>query len=117
MIETRFRETIRRYQDIVESIELFQCQEEERISKLKVKLRLFDGSILWVREISKQGNIDSYSYYWLRSDETTIAGWDNAPHHRNVDSFPHHKHTDGALEPSRERTLEEVLESIRCLFE
>ncbi len=56
MTETDFRKTIDEYSDIVKSVESFEIAEEEKISKLKSKLRLFDGTILWVREIRVIGN-------------------------------------------------------------
>lgn len=85
----------------------------DKNSKLKAKLKLLDGSILWVREIWIKGKLDSYSYYWLRSDETIIMGWDNAPHHKEIDTFPHHRHIKDEICPSLERNLESVLKFIR----
>ncbi len=113
MIESDFRKTIDEYNDIVESIENFEMMEEELISKLKAKLRLFDGTILWVREVLVKEIIETYSYYWLRPDETVIIGWDNAPHHKEIISFPHHRHISNRVEPSQDKSLREVLSFIR----
>ena len=43
-------------------------------------------------------------------------GWDNAPHHKEVNSFPHHKHLGSKVEPSNERNLSEVLKFIRIFL-
>jgi hypothetical protein len=51
MIEGKLKKTVKAFTDIVESIEALEILEREGISKLKAKLRLFDGSILWVREV------------------------------------------------------------------
>ena len=83
---------------------------------MKAKLRLFDGTILWVREIRIKNNLDAYSYYWLRSDEAVIIGWDNAPHHKNLDTFPEHKHIGNRVEPTREKNLVNVLEFISSVY-
>jgi len=51
------------------------------------------------------------SYYWLNSANKLKVGWDNAPHHTQVESFPHHKHVgkQGDLQFSRETNLDEVM--------
>jgi hypothetical protein len=113
MVETNLRKIVDEYSNIVKLIEKLEISEEEQISKLKAKLRLFDGTILWVREVWLKEKIEAYSYYWLRPDETVIIGWDNAPHHREVNSFPHHMHVGEKIEPSSQRDLKEVLGYIK----
>lgn len=113
MTQTDFRTTVSEYGDLVESVEVFRYEEEENISQLRSRLRLFDGTMLWVREVRIKGIIESYSYYWLHPDETAIMGWDNAPHHRETASFPHHRHLGNKIEFSEERNLNDVLEFIR----
>jgi hypothetical protein len=95
---------------VIESIEFFQ---KETVSKLKAKLRLFDGSILWIKEIRSAETLDSYSYYWLRPDETAIMGWDNAPHHKNIETYPHHKHVGDLVQSSTQTDLRAVLSFIK----
>ena len=115
-MKTDFQKIIDVYNDIVGSIENIEITEEEQISKLKTKLRLFDGTILWVREVRVKEIIEAYSYYWLRPDETVIIGWDNAPHYKEINSFPHHRHIGNRVEPSQEKNLSEVLSFIRNFF-
>ncbi len=116
MTETDFRNTVREYADIVESVEIFKLSEEEKVSQLKVKLRLADSSILWVCEIRIREMPEAYSYYWLNPDETVIMGWDNAPHHNSISTFPHHRHSGNDIEASYERNLGDVLGFIRNLI-
>ncbi|MCF6297942.1 MAG: DUF6516 family protein [Flavobacteriaceae bacterium] len=59
----------------------------------------------------------SYSYYWLRLDNSLIIGWDNAPHHPEIKTSPHHKHIGGKVESSIQTNLEQVLNFIRDFFE
>lgn len=117
MKETSFRELIERYQELVENLEQLIYQEEEHVSCLRAKLRLFDGSILWVREIYCDDQLDTYSYYWLRSDDSLIIGWDNAPHHPEIETFPHHRHQQGKILASEKNTLDDVLRVVQQFFE
>ena len=70
------------FEGIVEAIEDVETVEKEKVRKGECTLRLFDGTMLKVREVWNDDNKLAYSYYWLRSDETLIIGWDNAPHHK-----------------------------------
>ena len=117
MTEDNLKKTVKAFTDIVEAIEALEIVEREAISRLKAKLRLFDGSILWVREVWIKGVMEAYSYYWLRPDETVIIGWDNAPHHQSVSTFPHHKHVGDRIEESEERKMEEILNFIKRFLE
>lgn len=113
----RFNETLGAFSDIVKAIEDLESVQKETVSKLKAKLRLFDGSILWVREVHVNGLMEVYSYYWLRPDETMIIGWDNAPHHKDVKTYPHHRHISGKVENSDLRHLQDILNFIKLFFE
>ena len=117
MMENRLKLTVKMFSDIVEAVEELEIVERETVSKLKVKLRLFDGSMLWAREVWIKGAIEAYSYYWLRSDETVIIGWDNAPHHQSVKTFPHHRHIGDRIEESQEREMSQVLKFIKNFLE
>lgn len=72
MIEATFRKTIEQFSDIVEFVEKLELSEEKHISKIKAKLKLFDGTALWIRAIWIKDKMEVYSYYWLRPDETII---------------------------------------------
>jgi hypothetical protein len=117
VIEANLRKIVSEYPDLVKTIEQLEITEEGYISKLKAKLRFFDGTILWVREVWQKEVIIAYSYYWLRPDETVIIGWDNAPHHREVKSFPHHKHIGGRIEESHENSLTDAFNYIKSFLE
>jgi len=117
MIEEKLRKTVEEFTDIVDAIEDLEIVEREAVSKLKAKLRLFDGSMLWAGEVWVKGVMEAYSYYWLRPDETVIIGWDNAPHHQSVITFPHHKHVGDRIEESGERQMEEILNFIKRFLE
>lgn len=107
---------IEEFSDIIESIEVVEYTEEEHVSRIKIKLELLDASILWIREVEVRRSIVAYSYYWLRPDGSTIIGWDNAPHHREVETFPHHKHIGENIEPSQQTDIKKVMEFIKGLL-
>ena len=44
-----------------------------------------------------------------------IMRWDNAPHHREIESFPFHIHTKSEILPSEEVRLDEILKTIERL--
>lgn len=116
MMQHSLRNTLEAYADIIEGMEDLEIVEKNLVSRLKVRLRLFDGSMLWAREVWVKGEMEAYSYYWLRSDETVIIGWDNAPHHKDVKTFPHHKHIGDRVEDSQERNMRVVLHFIKHFF-
>lgn len=117
MMENRLKQTVKAFSDIIEAIEELEIVERETVSKIRAKLRLFDGSMLWAREVWIKGTIEAYSYYWLRPDETVIMGWDNAPHHQSVKTFPHHKHIGDRVEESQEREMTQILKFIKNFLE
>ncbi len=102
-------DTIQSFSEILSSFNIIEFLEDERVTKSKVKVTLRNNSVLWIREVGFKDQIISYSYYWLRSDNSIIIGWDNAPHHQDIETFPHHKHIGKNIEPSQETSLEHVL--------
>jgi len=79
---------------------------------LKIKAELMDGSVLYIREFVSDEEY-SYSFQWQKNGNLLIR-WDNAPHHRHLETFPHHKHVGSKdnIQPSKEVSLEDVLKTI-----
>ena len=59
MIEATFRKTIEQFSDIIGFVEKLELSEEEHVSKVKAKLKLFDGTALWIREIWIENKIEA----------------------------------------------------------
>ena len=78
-----------------------------------VRAILMNSSLLFVRELAATDE-SKYSYHWQTQKGKLICRWDNAPHHREGDTFPHHKHEGNTANtlPSQEITLEAVLKVI-----
>ncbi len=81
---------------------------------LRLAMYLKDGTNLRVTEQWGGETLKRYSYYWLTSANELKIGWDNAPHHTQLETFPHHKHIGRQenLQPSTETCLEEVMQAI-----
>lgn len=100
------------YADLVLDIGLLEIDSET----LKLILYFGDGSNLRVTEQWEGEILKRYSYYWLTGENELIIGWDNAPHHKKIDTFPHHKHINKQknIQSSTETSLENV---IKIIFE
>ncbi len=109
----------RLFSDIIAKVEYLLCQHDVDTEIVKAKLTLRDGSSLRISESFIDGQLVSYSYYWLNGNNQLIIGWDNAPHHRNIETFPHHKHVKKktSVRSSREHCLNEVLSFIYGVLE
>lgn len=78
---------------------------------IKIKVILKDKSELHIREYF---NVDerNYSYHWQSVQGTTIIRWDNAPHHKDIQTYPHHRHENDSIIASTEITVAEILSHI-----
>ncbi len=97
---------------IVNTYEILEFVSSASIYFVKAKAILNDKTELHIREYF-DGGIVYYSYHWQMMDGELIAGWDNAPHYKNIETFPHHKHTMNSIRPSFETTLQDVLKFIK----
>ena len=50
-----------------------------------------------------------YRYQYMDKSHQLIFRFDNAPHHRHLNTFPHHIHLPGEVKEHAEPTLYEVL--------
>jgi hypothetical protein len=107
----RLLEIEEKFEGMVERIVPIELDGET----LRVVLHLKDDTTLRVTEQWAGKVLKRYSYYWLNSANELKVGWDNAPHHTQLENFPHHKHIDqqNNLQPSRETSLEEVMRIIQ----
>jgi hypothetical protein len=103
----RLLEIEEKFEAKVERIVPVELDEET----LRVILYLKDGTNLRVAEQWAGKVLKRYSYYWLNPANELKVGWDNAPHHTQMESFPHHKHVGRQknMQPSAETCLEEVM--------
>jgi Family of unknown function (DUF6516) len=81
---------------------------------LKCKILLKDNSKLFVLESFRNGEL-KYSYHWQDQKNVLIIRWDNAPHHKKIETFPHHLHNPSVLS-SPKMNLTDVLSFIESKF-
>jgi len=94
---------------VIKSYEILDYKEGGSFYFLKIKAVLVDGSVLHIREFVSEDEYN-YSFQWQK-DGNLITRWDNAPHHKDIETFPHHKHVGSKdnVQPSGEISLEDVL--------
>ena len=64
----------------------------------KVRARLVEGYIL---DVYYNATLKKYSYTIAKGNRR-VFGWDNAPHHKHVETYPHHFHElSGKISPSQ----------------
>ena len=100
------------YGAIILRVEAIEYLENEDVELLKGKVTLIDGSVLRISEVWVDGKLEKYSYFWLDEENDLIIGWDNAPHHIQVNTYPHHKHTKRGVVESDAHSLEAVMDEI-----
>lgn len=95
---------------IVQTYEILAFEQEGNSYFFKCKILIKNNTELFVLE-SFRDNFFIYSYHWQDHEKKLIIRWDNAPHHKEIDTFPHHMH-DPMLHPSSSMHLEDVLKYI-----
>ena len=100
------KEIFDEFSDIIKIIESSYTSERYGYEFSKVRLRLIDGTSLRIWEKRFKSFVQRYSYYWLDELDKQIIGWDNAPHHPEIETFPHHKHMGGNVFPSEDRLID-----------
>ena len=95
---------------VVKSYEILSFEQEGSNYFFKCKISLINETFLFVLE-SLRDNTLNYSYHWQDSENKLLVRWDNAPHHKLIETFPHHMHNPN-VQPSFMINLEEVLKFI-----
>ena len=103
-----------KYSDVISSYKISKFEHFGQILRFRAELILTDNTILYVRETVLSMSIRKYSYHWQDRRRKLIMRWDNAPDW-DVETFPHHVHVgkEDAVEPSFDRTLDQVLSIIQ----
>jgi hypothetical protein len=104
---------IKKYSDIIHSYKVERFEQFATLFRLRAEIEIIDGSKLYIRETVIDVSKRKYAYHWQDKDKGLIIRWDNAPDW-DIETFPHNKHVGEKrnVEPSYERTLEQVLEVV-----
>ena len=103
-----------KYSDVISSYKISRFEHFGQILRFRAELTLTDNTILHVRETVLSMFVRKYSYHWQDRSGKLIMRWDNAPDWA-VETFPHHVHVgkEVTVEPSFDRTLDQVLNVVR----
>ena len=101
-------EILKRYAKIIRSYRIEKYEQFGLNLRLRAVIEFTDYSSLHIRETIINGRNRKYSYHWQTKSQKLIIRWDNAPDW-DIETFPHHKHIKNEVQPSYERTLEQVL--------
>jgi hypothetical protein len=101
--------------NFVREVEWLKEEKKKYLLFRYSKIILVDYSVLYAKEIWRHNSLIKYSYYWFTADNKLISGWDNAPHHPEIETFPHHRHHK-EVSPSNETNLPGVFEFIDKIF-
>jgi hypothetical protein len=106
-LEERIHDIEQKYTHLVLDVLVLNLTEET----FRLILALNNGTTLRVTERWQAEELVRYSYYWLDAEDKLKIGWDNSPHHQQLDNFPHHKHVgeQATMLPSYETILEAVM--------
>ncbi len=103
-------EKLRSQPDLIKAVFDYEHRLKGTIEQFKAVVQLADGSRLHINEVWIEDKLEKYAYYWLTPAGEILQGWDNAPHHSEVDTYPHHTHHSGNVSLSQIRCLDDVLE-------
>ena len=110
-------EELRRYSALVAAVVSLTHRVDGSVEQFKADVQLVDGSRLHVNEVYVRGELRKYAYYRLTPGGEVLQGWDNAPHHLEIDSYPHHLHRQDLVVPSQVRSLADVFDLIAKLLQ
>ncbi|MCD6137261.1 MAG: hypothetical protein J7J91_01540 [Deltaproteobacteria bacterium] len=101
---------VKKYSDIIASYRVHGFEQFGALFRLRAEIEIIDGSQLYIRETVIHALKRKYAYPWQDKHQMLIVRWDNAPDW-DVETFPHHRHVGKKenVEPSYERTLEQVM--------
>ena len=104
---------LNKFSEIILSYKVTKFEQFGAFFKLRAEVELIDRSKLFIRETVLDETNRKYAYHWQDRNGKLLVRWDNAPDWE-ISTFPHHKHMgeEDRVEPSYERTLEQVMSSI-----
>ncbi len=98
---------------LVVAVSQYEHRLRDTVEQVKAIVQLVDGTRLHLSEVWVGGELRKYAYFQVTPDDEVICGWDNAPHHPEVDTYPHHLHTSKGIHPSTVRALVDVLDILK----
>jgi hypothetical protein len=96
-------------------IQVIEFYETQELQILSANALLKDGSKIYVHE---RISLDKshYSYHWQDRDDNLMLRFDDAPHHKEIETFPHHQHEGEEIKPLKQPTFDHFLQKISQRF-
>ncbi len=82
---------------------------------LKMKIYFSDGCELHTNEYVAF-NTRKYAFHFQDKAMNMLMRWDNAPHHKEIDTYPFHLHNGKQVMPSSAMQLKDILEYLKKVF-
>ena len=107
------------FSDIISKYEIFTNNTDYNKFIFDANIILKDNSILACKDVliffDDKPEKRKYSFHWMDINNNLLIRWDNANHHKNLETYPFHKHIGNInkIEVSNEISLFEVLTFIR----
>jgi len=93
-----------------ERIEL-EHDEDTNIGIIGGDLTFIDGSSLKFKEVLLESNI-KYRFHYMDLNNKMICRWDNAPHHKELQTFPSHLHLPNFIKNCKHIDIIYVIDEI-----
>ena len=91
-----------------------EYSEDTDLGVFEGRLSFIDGSVFDFVEFLSHTQI-KYRFHLMDSNNNLTMRWDNAPHHKEVETFPYHKHTPNGVKKSERKTLLKGLDEVFAL--
>jgi len=101
---------------IVKSFTVLSEFEKELEGYTRIKSVLVSGDLLeffiYITQDEDKITVQKYSFHWQDHLGKLIRRWDNAPHHRDIETFPYHVHYPHFVDKSEAVDLNKILRII-----
>ncbi len=97
--------------NIVKSYQILDFKTFETGFYFKISVELINTDKIFIKEYIDESE-RNYSYHWQDDKNNLIMRWDNAPYHKNIETFPHHLHNKNGIFENFDITILDILKTI-----
>lgn len=108
-----FYNLVEEFSDIITDYAILEYKRYGSATALVARIGFKDGSLLHIKDYLFIYGSRKYAYHWQDAQGKLITRWDNSPHYRGLSTFPHHRHSPKETLSSKERTIKDVLTTIK----
>jgi len=110
----RVKKQIKKFEHITEDASFEEKSYSNERGYISGEVSFIDMSKLDFAEVKDMEIKEKlkYNYHYMNSSNELIFRYDNAKHHKNIETFPHHKHLPNEITTSTEPDVTKVLSEI-----